>query len=239
MKEYKVRICDQSGQIVRLVFQVPLIGRTTWQVIDPGKLSVGGGTVEMVRPKAYVARERELEARKDAWRAAEIAKADKPTQSPLAFSKIPTSAIPIPMPAIGLNSTPTVDPLAVIASRIVPAPSMTSAPAPDWMNAELKVDDCLWRSFSHMQHSHPNYGTAIALADFLNKQFIVDMTRTGAGLVYQKYARGLRPGLIKWEIEGAPCRLRLADDFQSWPSASAVNLAKRMAADLPHSAMFR
>src|SRR5207344_3598355 len=48
---------------------------------------------------------------------------------------------------------------------------------------------------------------------------------------YQKYARGLRAGFIKWEIEGAPGRLQLGDDMQNWPDMNAVRQAMRLAAD--------
>jgi hypothetical protein len=208
MREYKIRIYDQAGQSARLVFRVPLIGRTTWDVTDPGKLSITGGTVDLMHPKAYYAHERELDAKKNAWRAGEIAKAGK-------------------------------EPLAHLAARMLPAPPMTSAPSPDWMHALLQVDDCIWNSASHMQTSHPNHGTAMALSAFLNKQLMVGMTRTGAGLLYHKYVRGLRPGYIKWEIESAPCRLQLGDDMQNWPNVDAVRMAMRMAADLPGSRIFQ
>jgi hypothetical protein len=208
MNEYKIRITDQTGQSARLVFRVPYVGRTTWEVLDPGKLSMAGGSVDSIRPKAYLARESALDAKVKAWRAAEIAKAGN-------------------------------EPLAHLAARALPAPPMTNAPAPDWMHALLQVDDCLWHSESHMKSSHPNYGTAIALSSFVNKQFMVGLTRTGAGLLYHKYARGLRPGAIKWEIESAPCRVQSGDDMQNWPLPEAVKLAMRMASDLPLSRMFQ
>ena len=227
MKEYRVRITDQSGQSARVVFRMPLIGKTTWEVLDAGRLSVTGGTVDMMQPKAYLAHERELEARKDAWRGGEIAKAN--TIAPMGMPRALGGA---PMP-------PGRDPFAHLAARMMPAPPMTSAPSPDWMHALLQVDDCLWNSASHMKSSHPNHGTAMALSAFLNKQFMNGTTRTGAGLLYHKYVRGLRPGVIKWEIEAAPCRLQLGDEMQSWPKMDAVERATRMAADLPGAQMFQ